>query len=231
MKKVYLVLILLLFVGCDPVNEISIKNFDSIVDFTVLDPSTGWKGGFSDCPEDTTGYNIKFSVENLPSSTEKSDEKGILLSGNNHSDDLWMFVSRKVAGLNPNTKYEGKMVLSLASKYLDGSVGIGGSPANSVYVKAGIVGKNAEHIAYQGNYIFNLDKGNKAQGGTELKVMGDVAISGSVEEYKLITRELDQYSFTTNEYGEAWIVVGFDSGFEGTSSIYFHSLTLNFAAK
>ena len=230
MKNICLILLTIVVLsGCSGINENDSKSFQGYAAFTELGDKA-WKTGFSDCPQDTTGYKIKFKVEKLPSTTKKSD-KSILVSGNNHSDDLWMFVYQKLSGLKPDTKYEGSIKLSLASKYLDGSVGIGGSPANSVYLKAGLVNKEPEYKLSGGNYVFNLDKGNQSQSGTELKAVGDLAISGSKEEYKLILRELNNYSFTSNSKGECWIVAGFDSGFEGTTSIYLHNIYLNFSVK
>src|ERR1700722_503038 len=67
--------------------------------------SNGFVGDFADYPVGTEDfYELSWGWENLLSQTEL--KKGLYLSGNNHSDDLWMYVKRRIDGLQPNTAYE-----------------------------------------------------------------------------------------------------------------------------
>ena len=59
------------------------------------------------------------------------------ISGNNHSDDLFMYYKRRIGSLRPGGVYAITFDVEFASMYPDGSIGIGGSPANSVFFKAG----------------------------------------------------------------------------------------------
>ena len=59
-------------------------------------------------------------------------------SGNSHSDDLLMFVKRKLTGLTPNQTYQATFDIQIATNTADDCVGVGGSPGENVYIKAGM---------------------------------------------------------------------------------------------
>ena len=108
------------------------------VSFDFSQSEEDWKADFADLPlndEDSNFYELKYAYTNLPANL--ATQKAMMLSGNNHSDDLFMFIKRKVTGLNPNTSYTLVFDVELASNAPKGSVGIGGSPGESVYLKAG----------------------------------------------------------------------------------------------
>ena len=70
-------------------------------------------GDFADYPVgEESFYELSWGWDNLPAEVtvdgkeaSKTLSKGLFLSGNNHSDDLFMFVKRKITGLDPNTAY------------------------------------------------------------------------------------------------------------------------------
>ena len=59
----------------------------------------GWIGDFADYPKGEEGfYELLFEYSKLPFPLDQN--KGALrVFGNNHSDDLFMFIKRKVSGL------------------------------------------------------------------------------------------------------------------------------------
>ena len=104
----------------------------------------GWIHDFTDYPEgEEAFYELAWGWENLPTETVSmgSDAqvltKGLFLSGNNHSDDLFMFCKRQINGLQPNTVYSLIFSVIIESNIPSGSIGIGGSPGESVYFKVG----------------------------------------------------------------------------------------------
>jgi len=157
-----------------------------------------------------------------------------MLSGNNHSDDLFMFIKRKVSGLTPNTSYNLVFEVEVASNAPEGSVGIGGSPGNSVYLKAGA--SNIEPVKnIQGDqYVLNIDKGNQSDGGANAIVLGDIATPLTVAEYALITRNnasssAEPFIAESNSAGDIWLMIGTDSGFEGTTTVYYTKVKVLFS--
>ena len=154
------------------------------------------------------------------------------LQGHNRSDDLFMFIKRQVDGLLPETAYAVTVFVDLATNVPGGLVGIGGSPGESVYVKAGA--SALEPLAEEddaGHLRMNIDKGNQATEGGAMINLGNVAHPDVMgDEYKVKTldnlgRPLEVVS--DNE-GRVWLIVGTDSGFEGLSAFYYSGVTYTF---
>ncbi|MGH2415392.1 MAG: PEP-CTERM sorting domain-containing protein, partial [Microcystaceae cyanobacterium] len=136
----------------------------------------GWQGGFADYPQgEEDFYELDFGWQPLPANL--GAESALFITGNNHSDDLFMYFRHVITGLTPQTTYRVTFNVELASNAPDGSSGIGGSPANSVYLKAGVT--QVEPLAQPqsgSNFLeLNVDKGNQSQGGKEAVVLGDIA--------------------------------------------------------
>ena len=67
----------------------------------------GWSGNFADYPVDTAlrnSYQLSFGYASLPTPLDTT-RHALRISGRNGSDDLFMFISRKVEGLTPLTRY------------------------------------------------------------------------------------------------------------------------------
>ena len=205
------------------------------VSFDFAQSEEGWKADFVDLPtnnEDSNFYELKYAYTNLPPNL--GTRKSIMLSGNNHSDDLFMFIKRKVTGLNPNTYYTLVFEVELASNAPKGSVGIGGSPGESVYLKAGASEIEPVKKVQGDRYVLNIDKGNQSEAGSNATVLGDIATPLTVAEYTLITRNNANTSAEpliaqTNSAGDLWLMIGTDSGFEGTTTVYYTKIKVLFS--
>lgn len=231
MKQTLIILLMLLLVtACDDVNDPEFNNKTITATFEKLNSDGQWKTGFSDCPSDTAGYKINFDITELPAATNKNS-KSLKISSENLSSDLFLYSYRKITGFKKGGEYTVDFKLSLASKYIKESVGAGGSPADDVTLKAGIVAKEPSSSVKDGNYVFNLEKGNQAQEGNEMKILGDIAIPGTKNEYTLIERTFEGFTFTADSNGEAWIVVGTESGYMGNTTIYYEKLEMKFKLK
>ena len=184
----------------------------------------GWTVGFADLPVDydQSIYELAHEHGPLPDGLEGS---GIYVQGHNRSDDLFMFLKRQVEGLRPNTEYAVSVSVDLATNVPAGLVGIGGSPGESVFVKAGA--STVEPLALEdGNrhLRMNIDKGNQARGGESMVVLGNVAHPEVVNtEHRVKTLDNADLPFMVSTEGEGrvWLIVGTDSGFEGLTSLYY----------
>ncbi len=206
--------------------------FSESADFSVS--QEGWVGDFADYPagpDDSSFYELRLEYTNRPDELG-STKKAILISGNNHSDDLFMFIKKKVAGLQPNTEYTVVFEIEIASNALKNQEGIGGAPGESVFVKAGATAIEPIKIVDANNYYrMNIDKGIQDGGGKDMMVIGNIAVESS--EYNLITKNnTNQYApfmARSNSAGELWIIVGTDSGFEGTTTLYYTNINVVFS--
>ena len=192
--------------------------------FNFEDDAEGWTVGFADLPTnyDQSIYELDSDHRPLPDGLEGS---GIYVQGHNRSDDLFMFLKRRVDGLRPNTVYAVSVSIDLATNVSAGLVGIGGPPGESVYVKAGA--STVEPVATEGDnrhLRMNIDKGNQARGGESMVVLGNVAHREVVNrEYRIKTLDnADQpLNVKADSEGRVWLIAGTDSGFEGLSAFYY----------
>jgi hypothetical protein len=155
------------------------------------------------------------------------------VSGNNPSDDLFMYMKRKITGLDPNTTYRVSFIVDFASIYPTNAIGIGGAPGESVTMKAGVTLIEPDTMIENkgGDYVvMNIDKGNQSNPGQDMDTIGHVGVSDTTTVYTFKTNDniSHPFVFTTDQSGEAWIIVGTDSGFEGETSLYYASITVDF---
>ncbi|MXW26771.1 MAG: hypothetical protein F4Z77_10850 [Dehalococcoidia bacterium] len=192
--------------------------------FSFENDAEGWEVDFADLPVDAPQdlYELDGGHRPLP---EGLDGSGIYVQGHNRSDDLFMFLKRQVGGLRPDTEYAVSISVDLATSIPPGLVGIGGSPGESVYVKAGA--SPVEPVTSEddiGHLRLNIDKGNQARGGEAMVVLGDIAHPDAARDayaIKTLTNADQPLTVRTDSEGRLWLIVGTDSGFEGFTTLYY----------
>ena len=200
--------------------------------FDFESDAEGWTVGFADLPVDydQSIFELDHEYRPLPDGLEGS---GIYIQGHNRSDDLFMFLKRRVDGLRPNAAYAVSVSVDLATNVSAGLIGIGGSPGESVFVKAGASAVEPAGEEDDSGYLrMNIDKGNQSRGGESMVVLGNVAHHDVVNrEYRIKTLDNADMplSVNTDSEGRFWLIVGTDSGFEGLSRLYYARIayTLN----
>jgi hypothetical protein len=190
--------------------------------FDFAQSNHGFVAGFVDYPVgEETFYELDSGIRPLP--TNLGPATALFISGNNHSDDLFMFYKRRITGLVPGMPYRLGFDLQFATEPEFGSFGIGGSPAHSVYLKAGASALEPVGVVQDGGYRLNVDKGEQSNPGDAALVIGDVSKpDGAPAGFQLVTRSSGD-SFldaTSSSAGDLWLFFGTDSGFEGTTSLY-----------
>ena len=203
---------------------IALAEDDDDLTFTFDHDAEGWVVDFADLPADYDQEIYELAGEHRPL-PEGLDGGGIYVQGHNRSDDLFMYLKRQVGGLRPNTAYSVSVSLDLATNVATGLVGIGGSPGESVFVKAGASAiEPATTVDSIGHLRMNIDKGNQSRGGAAMVVLGNVAhLDASRDAYaiKTLTNADAPLTVTTDGEGRLWLIVGTDSGFEGLTTLYY----------
>ncbi|MDE2668753.1 MAG: bifunctional metallophosphatase/5'-nucleotidase [Chloroflexota bacterium] len=197
---------------------------DDDLTFTFDNDAEGWVVDFADLPADYDQEIYELAGEHRPL-PEGLDGGGIYVQGHNRSDDLFMYLTRQVGGLRPNTAYSVSVSLDLATDVSPGLVGIGGSPGESVFVKAGASAvEPTVQVDEIGHLRLNIDKGNQSQGGEAMVVLGNIAHPGASRDayaIKTLTNADAPLTVTTDGEGRLWLIVGTDSGFEGLTTLYY----------
>lgn len=214
----------------DVVIEGKVININGYVDYEFdMEKDIDFSDIVADVPLDfmeDNFYDYEFSVEDSPI---ENMGKAIRIVGDNHSDDMFMGFYKKITGLEGNKEYIFKLGFDLGTNVSSNMMGIGGSPGSSVYVKAGIIPIEPKTIVKNDYYrIENIDKANQSKSGKDLKVITDLQkTSGDTSndyEYKKV---MQYFIAKTNDDGEAYIMIGTDSGFEGLTEVYYDNIKLS----
>jgi len=199
--------------------------------FTFADDAEGWAAGFADLPADYDQaiYELDSDYRELPSGLKGN---GPFLQGHNRSDDLFMFLRKLAEGLRPESRYQVRATVDLATNVPVGLVGVGGSPGESVYVKAGVSAVEPLVVADEAGWLrINIDKGNQATDGSHMVVIGNLAhpeIDGDEYRIKTLGNQDNPIEIVTDAEGRAWLIIGTDSGFEGLTTVYYSGISYLF---
>ncbi|PYJ98385.1 MAG: PEP-CTERM sorting domain-containing protein [Verrucomicrobia bacterium] len=192
-------------------------------DFDLRRPCAGWQAGFADYLADQESF---YELASAYADACTNLNRGLFISGNNHSDDLFMFIKRPICNLEPSTIYEVEAWVEFWSKAPTGCIGAGGDPGESVYVKFGATPvEPSTVIEDDGTVRMNVDIGHQAIDGADAVVIGNIATSITDchnEQYEL--KELETLAplvTRSDPRGTLWIFVGTDSGFEGKTSLIY----------
>jgi hypothetical protein len=191
----------------------------------------GWEAGFADYPAvDVADFNLESEWGALPAPLASMN--GIFISGNNHSDDLFMYIKRRLSGLKPDTRYALSFGVEFATNADSGCSGIGGAPGEGVSVKVGATDDEPEEVIAGGGMIrMNIDHGNQSADGSDAVVIGNIANSqtdciNEIYELKTLDNEASPFEVYTGADGTLWALFATDSGFEGTTGIYYTRLEI-----
>lgn len=189
----------------------------------------GWSPIFTDLPvrDDVPGgfYELMWGWATLPSELPARG-KGFMLSGNNHSDDLGMYIYRKLTpadGIVPGRNYRARITATFASNAPTGCFGSGGAPGEAVAFQLGATPlPPTRSVDVEGWYRLDNREDRFAAGDI---ANGEPCPADGVGRYRFLTRaqELD---VRASDQGELWLLVGTESGFESTTRLYYRAVSV-----
>jgi hypothetical protein len=203
----------------------------------------GWRAGFADYPAGSESFfELDSGVRKLPSSLGRTGRKGFFITGNNHSDDLFMFLKKRLGladGIKAGQTYRVSYDIAFASSAPEGCSGIGGSPGNSVFLKAGADQREPKAVVVDGNEVMNVDKGDQGEGGKAASVAGDISNGIPCDEalqnpggppWRIVHRQhVHPVLRKASRTGQLWLLVGTDSGYEGVTRLYYTKIEVSLA--
>jgi hypothetical protein len=206
--------------------------------FDFRNGALGWQAGFARYAPATDKdgfYQLLAEVRSLPSELGINGT-GFYIQGNNHSDDLFMFMKRRLDpadGIVAGQAYQVNFTLVFASNAQSGCVGIGGSPGDSVFLRAGASPAEPQALLDTSplfSYLrMNVDEGSRNQDGIAASTTGTIAngvpCDSAPKEFISIQRNHQHRTVVNaNSRGELWLLVGTDSGFEGLTALYYQRI-------
>jgi hypothetical protein len=211
------------------------------VSFDFRNGALGWQAGFARYPPDTDRdgfYQLLAEIRSLPAELGVNGT-GFYIQGNNHSDALVMFMKRRLStddGMVAGQTYQVNYTIVFASSAPSGCFGAGGSPGDSVNLRAGA--SPAEPLALLGIFRpfrdldMNIDIGGGGgpnKNGLAASFAGTIANGQPCDlgphPWVSIQRSHQHTTLVNaNSRGELWLLVGTDSGFEGLTALYYQRI-------
>jgi hypothetical protein len=223
-KMIGIIVVLMLVSGC--------TSGAKTTKFTFESGNEGFEHIYADYHDDGNNLTTYEMLWGKEKPTIENATTALFIQGMNRSDDLFMGYVKKLTGLKSMTEYTFKITFVIGTVAEAGSIGVGGSPAESVYVKAGIVDKQpAIAMDDQGVYRLNVDIGNQSQGSDKVKVVSTMAKpEGSKEGY--VYKEMEvEVDAKADASGTVYLLIGTDSAFEGLTKYYLDNVTVLYNEK
>jgi len=213
------------------------------IGFDFRNGALGWQTGFARYPPATDKdgfYQLLAEIRSLPADLGVNGT-GFYIQGNNHSDALVMFMKRRLSadnGIVAGLAYQVNFTITFASQAPTGCFGAGGSPGDSVNLRAGatpaepltlLESSKPSLISILG---FNVDIGGGSgpnKNGIAASFTGTIAnglpCDSSTRPWVSIQRNHQHTTLVNaNSKGEIWLFVGTDSGFEGLTQLYYQRI-------
>ena len=193
----------------------------------------GWLSGFADYQPNTAPLDVVAETRALPTGFSGS---GYYIAGTNRSDDLFIYVKTKVSGLVAGTTYRIRSTVDFLTDVPTDCVGVGGAPGESVWIIVAASSTEPQTIFNGSDYRMNIERGNQSQSGRDGLVLGNIANSVQNcgprrwESKSLSIPAASTLTVRADDRGEAWVLVGMDSGFESFSRIYIQRFLVRFEA-
>lgn len=195
--------------------------------FDFKDSDEGFKSIFSDYHDDGNNYasyEMQHKYESIPIGDKMN--KGLYIASHNRSDDIFMGYYKMLEGFEKEKEMSFDIEFEIATNAEDDSLGSGGSPGSSVYVKAGILSMMPK-VEKEENGIFrfsNIDIGSQSQGGKDAKVVGDLGKPANSQEDYAMKKFTTNVKATSDKDGNVWLLIGTDSGYEGFTEYYINTV-------
>lgn len=222
------VLTLSMMTGCTP----AAAETSSGLQFDFAQNDNGFTPIFADYPYEEgveEFYEFQHSYGEVPI---PGAGNGIFISGNNHSDDLFMGYVKMLDGFAPARTYHFTMSFKLATDVESDLVGVGGAPGESVAVKCGITPTEPMAMVVENGalryYRMNIDTGKQGNSGKDMVVVGDMAKTENKRPGEYEFKEFQaEFDVAANIRGEVFLIIGTDSGFEATTSYYLDDISVS----
>lgn len=187
-----------------------------------------WVTGFADHPvEKEQDWQLAAYLKPLPAPLDTT-RSALYFTARNHSDDLLLYFTRRVEGLEAGVIYDVDFAIELASNAPAACPGAGGSPGDAQWVKVGATSFQPALGVEQNYYRLNADLGAQSQDGLHGMAIGTIGVPAACLNNQF---QMKQVGTTTTQpfaradrHGQLWIIAGVDSGYEGWMQVYFTSL-------
>ena len=171
---------------------------------------------------DTTKVAFRMERDSLPSTID-STRWSLRMEGTNVGDSLFMFLKKKIIGLNPEKTYNLSFDIDLATNFPD----LPGGAGKMINLKAGASAAEPVKLPTTGFfYNVSIKKGLWDKDGAEMSVIGDVVNTSARTVYQIVNRKSSSKNISVkpDANGTIWICIGEDTRYKGRSVLYYDKI-------
>lgn len=183
----------------------------------------GWKADYALYNRaDTSKIAFKMERDSLPAVID-SLKWSLRMEGNNIGDSIFLFLKKKIVGLNPDKTYNVSFDINLATNYPD----LPGGSGKTINLKAGASPTEpAKSLSDKFYYNLSIKKGLWDQDGAEMAILGDVTNTAARSVYELVNRNSNSKNITVkpDPSGIIWVCVGEDTRYKGKTVFYYDNI-------
>ncbi|REL37849.1 hypothetical protein DYD21_08695 [Rhodohalobacter sp. SW132] len=220
-------LVTVFIISCDITDDTLPVEETEIYEYSFEESDFDWEPFF-------TGYNVGWSdkmelisdYRPLPEPLD-TEQQSLFISGINHSDDVKMLFRKQIEGLQPNTTYDVQTTVRFATNAPEGCPGIGGPIGNAVRVITSASAEMPQQIVEDDYYLLNLQyESGDPQEWYQNSIIGHIGNTRDCDEdyiyeMKEVSSDSGHDTVTTDGEGNAWLMFGTRSGFEGQTSLFY----------
>lgn len=170
---------------------------------------------------DTTKIAFLMEKDSLPAAID-SLKSSIRMEATNVGDNMFLFIKKKIVGLNPEKTYNVSFDINIGTNYpsLDGATG------TKISLKAGASPTEPVKILNAGYYNVSINKGLWNVDGSEMVILGDVTNGIGRAVYQLVNRNSSSKNISVkpDANGTIWVCVGEDSSYSGKTVLYIDNI-------
>lgn len=205
--------------SCNDENKVHTQPIEFFWDFNS--GADGWIGDFAEYPTGEEAiYEMMFRHTQLP---DTSGQHVLMLSAVNHDSNLFMFIKKKVSGLEPYAVYYVDFTIEYTC---DIPLAQSGDSESKVFLSAGASQSEPFKIAGEGGkYGISIDKSTRLINGDDMYVLGSPIPfeEKSPFEFKFL-ESVKPLHRVANPEGELWLIIGIESEIDSLNAIYIRTV-------
>jgi hypothetical protein len=185
----------------------------------------GWIGDYALYNQsDTSKIAFVMEQDSLPSTID-SLKYSLRMEGTNSGDSIFLFIKKKVPGLNPEKTYKVSFDITIGTNYPD----LPNATGKKISLKAGASPNEPVKVLTNKYYNVSIKKGLWNVDGAEMAILGDVVNTSGRPVYQLVNRNSSSKNITVkpNAEGTIWLCIGEDTRFkDGKIVLYYDRINV-----
>ncbi|MBE9461188.1 hypothetical protein ACFP1I_20380 [Dyadobacter subterraneus] len=170
---------------------------------------------------DTTKIAFLMERDSLPATID-SLKFSLKMQATNLNDSMFLFLKKKIIGLNPEKTYNVSFDINIGTNYPD----LANATGRKISLKAGASATEPVKILNGGYYNLSIKKGLWNVDGSEMAILGDVTNGVGKVVYQLVNRNSSSKNISVkpDANGAIWICVGEDVSESVKTILYYDNI-------